>query len=436
MTPLHWAVEKGYDNIAELLLENGANPHIMSKFLKTPFLLAKEKNNDFIVNLIEMLPTTPMSLTASNNFDSSVFVKTPTKLKDESILLPDRPQSQTSTTATTTIQPPQQKKRERFHSYDSADTKRLKSSPNLTLQLLKEQMSMMSSTDDNNLIQSVLQSGRKIMLSEAGKRLLNDSSLNKFLKIPLNTTISSSPSSSINSSSRKPVSPRSAAVASTTLRRTSDSSDVLEIFRESSGIKTTNTDILNIIRSTDLQEVTITQRSSSSSSSSSSMIKASPVSSPIQKTGVSLSAIAIHKNVPKPKTQNVLKTKTITSSNQQLPLSSTTDYNNSSADIRLKTVNNNGSNNNNNNEDDFSKAETVGRKYSELLNNYQQLKRAFEREQQKSDVLQRQLTQLQSNFELYKRQQQLKFDSIIVLLQGNNDRKVAIKNDVDDDGVL
>lgn len=250
MTPLHWAVEKDFDNIAELLIESGANPHIQSKFLKTPLSIAKEKNNDYIINLIETLPTTPITPSLSCAFDSSVFIKTPTTksapkesqcLKDDSIEMPS--------------------KRARFHSYDSGvdSSKRqlrgVNDAKNLTLQLLQEQMSMMKAAADDNLIQSALQSGRKIMLSEAGKRLLNDSNLNKFLKIPLNTTISShSPSSSSSSSlsNKTLVSPRST-TTSAIQRRTSDScSDILEIFHD--GNKSNN-DILNFIRSsgTDLQ---------------------------------------------------------------------------------------------------------------------------------------------------------------------------------------
>jgi hypothetical protein len=420
MTPLHWAIEKGFDNIAELLIENGANPHIMSKFLKTPYLMAKEKHNDFIVNLMEMLPTTPC--TPLSQYESSVFAKTPTtptvKVKEEAI---------------SELRPATSHKRERFHSYDSADTaKRLKPSAalqndakNLTLQLLKEQMSMMSSAEDN-LIQSALQSGRKIMLSEAGRRLLNDTSINKFLKIPLNTTISSTPSPSSSSCSssttnnRKSVSPRSTATATTksmtTPRRTSDSSaaDVLEIFREGSQLqKAASVDILNIIKSTsELQEVTITQRSA----------KGSPLSSPVQKTGVSLSAINL--NVPKAKAQPLMKVKS-----SQLP--STDVINANSSDFRSKfhhniiSCNNNSSSSNNNHaasdDGDESRAETIERKYSELFTNFQQLKKSFEREKQKSEVTQRQLTQLQSNFETYKRQQQMKLDSILqVLLQQNS----------------
>lgn len=246
MTPLHWAVEKAFDNIAELLIESGANPHIQSKFLKTPYSIAKDKNNDYIINLIEMLPTTPMTPSLSSAFDSSVFIKTPTtkSAPKESQFLKDEP-----------IEMPS--KRARFHSYDAGvDSKqRLRGASdakNMTLQLLQEQMNMMSAADDNNLIQSALQSGRKIMLSEAGKRLLNDSNLNKFLKIPLNTTISSSPSSS----SKTLISPRATTTTTTMTnalqRRTSDSSDILEIFHDG---KKSNNDILSFIRSSgsDLQ---------------------------------------------------------------------------------------------------------------------------------------------------------------------------------------
>lgn len=237
MSPLHWAIEKGFDNIAELLLDNGANPHIQSKFLKTPYSLAKEKNNDFVIQLIEMLPTTPHTPNLSNSFDSSVFVKTPTikSAPKDSFFVKDEPIADLPS------------KRARFHSYDAgADSKRSRTNDakNLTLQLLQEQMNMMNAADDT-LIQSALQSGRKIMLTEAGKRLLNDSDLNKFLKIPLNTTISSTPSSS-----KTLVSTRTTTSASQ--RRTSDSSDVLEIFHD--GKKSSN-DILSIIRSsgTELQ---------------------------------------------------------------------------------------------------------------------------------------------------------------------------------------
>lgn len=344
MTPLHWAIEKGFDSIAELLLDHGANPHVVSKFLKTPYSIAKEKRNDFIVNMIETMP--------ASNLRPAI---------QEQLSVPELPK-------------PQPIKRERIHSYDAIDVKRQKTSindaKNMTLQLLKEQMNMMSGGADDNLIQSAIQSGRKIMLTEAGKRLLNDSNLNKFLKIPLNTTISSSATSK-----------KSATVTS---RRMSDQSDVVEIFRDNvasgSVAKKIKPDILNIIRSSssDLQEVTITQRS-----------KVSPAPSPTQKSSISLSAI----NVPKVKVQQKPKT----------PLPSSPD----GSDFRQRA------------DVDFAQPDVSSRQYSELSNNYNQLKRAFEREQLKTAALQRQMKQLETSLDQFKRQQNMKFESFLKLLSGN-----------------
>lgn len=382
MTPLHWAIEKGHDNIAELLLESGASPHIVSKFMKTPYSMAKEKRNGFIVNLIENLTTTDIKPQTTSSLPRSPL------LKDEP-LVPDSPR-------------PTAQKRERIHSYDALDLKRTKSAmtdaKNLTLQLLKEQMSMMSGADDN-LIQSAIQSGRKIMLTEAGKRLLNDSNLNKFLKIPLNTTISSSPAAT-SSSSRKSLSPRSSTVTS---RRMSDSTDVLEVLSAAAGgnvAKKLKPEFLNLIRSSsDLQEVTITQRS-----------KTSPAPSPTLPSSVSLSAI----NVPKVKAPQAGG-----QHKQKSHLPSSPDAN--SADFRHRA------------DADFTQPEVTSRQFSELSNNYNQLKRAFEREQQKTSALQRQVKQLETSFDLFRRQQSDKFDSILKLLTGNSHRSAPAH---DDDGDL
>lgn len=375
MSPLHWAIEKGFNNIAELLLEHGANCNTTSKFLKTPYSIAKEKGNSYILNMMDHITSSDVKTERAHNLNSQLSFSKPMQGGEEIPAL-ESPRLPTM-------------KRERIHSYDAIDLKRTKTSlkdpKNLTLQLLQEQMSMMSGADDN-LIQSALQSGRKIILTEAGKRLLNDSNLNKFLKIPLNTTISSSASGS--ASSKKSVSPRSSTVTS---RRMSDTSDVLEIFRDTaaggSGAKRLKPDILNIIRSSsDLQEVTITQRS-----------KTSPAPSPTQLTSVSLSAI----NVPKaPQGQLNAKNK------NQLP---------SSPDAIA----------------DFTQPEASSRQFSELSNNYNQLKRAFEREQQKNASLQRQMKQLEISFEVFKRQQNEKFDSILKLLTGSQRRPTN-----EDDGEL
>lgn len=53
MTPLHWAVEKRFSKIVSHLLKYGAEPTAISKFDKTPILLALEsKQNDIFQELI------------------------------------------------------------------------------------------------------------------------------------------------------------------------------------------------------------------------------------------------------------------------------------------------------------------------------------------------------------------------------------------------
>lgn len=354
MTPLHWAIDRSFDNIAEILLENGANPYIVSKFLKTPYSIAKEKNNDFIINIIESLPA--LSAKHRNPSTSKSFTVN----------------SHNNVQQRCTPEPSSSRKRpEKSQSFiDSMpDVKKSKPTPistedgkSLTLQMLKDQMaaSMLTNSDDN-LIQSVLQSGRKIMLSEVGKRLLNDSNLNKILKNPLNMPKKSMPATV-----------------------TSESSNVLEIFRENN-TKPKTSDLLDILRtasSSDFQEVTITQCS-----------KTSPSPSPTQKSsGVVLSPI----NVPKVKK------------------STTTDVNCvPEAESNQQT-------------------EATQRQISELTSSYQQMKRQLEREQLKTATLARQQKQMEMNFENYKRQQNDKFDSLLKILMGGGNGRRDMIDDVEE----
>ena len=53
MTPLHWAVEREHVDTVEVLLQNGANPHEVSKFDKTSFHIAQDNNRQDIVQLLQ-----------------------------------------------------------------------------------------------------------------------------------------------------------------------------------------------------------------------------------------------------------------------------------------------------------------------------------------------------------------------------------------------
>jgi ankyrin repeat protein len=70
MTPLHWAVEREHVGTVEVLLQNGANPHEVSKFDKTAFHIALDNNRHDIVQLLQtaaerLSPLQSLSATAT-----------------------------------------------------------------------------------------------------------------------------------------------------------------------------------------------------------------------------------------------------------------------------------------------------------------------------------------------------------------------------------
>uniref|UniRef100_A0A182T6S2 ANK_REP_REGION domain-containing protein n=1 Tax=Anopheles maculatus TaxID=74869 RepID=A0A182T6S2_9DIPT len=54
MTPLHWAVEKRHDKVVEMLLQHGADPNALSKFDKSPILLAKATKQMELVRILKL----------------------------------------------------------------------------------------------------------------------------------------------------------------------------------------------------------------------------------------------------------------------------------------------------------------------------------------------------------------------------------------------
>lgn len=54
MTPLHWAVEKGHEECACLLLNFGADPRAESKFYKTPLSIAMEMEWTEMIELLQI----------------------------------------------------------------------------------------------------------------------------------------------------------------------------------------------------------------------------------------------------------------------------------------------------------------------------------------------------------------------------------------------
>ena len=54
MTPLHWAVQRGFEDSVEVLLRYGADVSLENKFGKTPFDIATAKNRTDIIELIQV----------------------------------------------------------------------------------------------------------------------------------------------------------------------------------------------------------------------------------------------------------------------------------------------------------------------------------------------------------------------------------------------
>jgi ankyrin repeat protein len=53
MTPLHWAVERGHYSVVVKLMEYGSNPNALSKFEKTPLIIALENGRQDIMDALQ-----------------------------------------------------------------------------------------------------------------------------------------------------------------------------------------------------------------------------------------------------------------------------------------------------------------------------------------------------------------------------------------------
>lgn len=172
MSPLHWAIEKGSLEIVDLLLQYGADPNIKSKFGKTPISLAAEKQN---VALLKRLvdPTKASTSIQQTDVASKKLgddIKVQTTNQEDDIIIEDIIDSDAdddlieednnSTIGDAFMQMPDTE--------SSATTK-------AGIELLKEHgIQLMKVDDSGSVIQSALESGRRLILSEAGKFILKN----------------------------------------------------------------------------------------------------------------------------------------------------------------------------------------------------------------------------------------------------------------------
>lgn len=203
MTALHWAVEKRHDKIVEMLLQHGADPNAESKFGKTPISIASEAG---LVDLVRILMLANQMRAASREqvqeatdnlmFElqqhkerNSVPVAEETEDNITMDLSNDGSISNMSSTPRGGLDHLDSNTNDTDKFIEKEDSlsdaiinleqnteQDIKKLDTNTLQMLKEHGIAMIPSDDSgsSLITSAIQSGRKIVLSEAGKFALNE----------------------------------------------------------------------------------------------------------------------------------------------------------------------------------------------------------------------------------------------------------------------
>ncbi|XP_035906188.1 inversin-A-like [Anopheles stephensi] len=207
MTPLHWAVEKRHDKVVEMLLQHGADPNALSKFDKSPIVLAKTSKQMELVRILKLAN----ELRAASNEQVGVKEATDSLMHElqqhkerhldgqsaignENDEIEDNITMELSNDSNTNLsdhsdhehhQHPLDDTYHLIEKEDSlsdaianleqsteADPKNLDSS---TLQMLKEHgIAFMPADEGGSVITSAIKSGRKIVLSEAGKYALKE----------------------------------------------------------------------------------------------------------------------------------------------------------------------------------------------------------------------------------------------------------------------
>lgn len=182
MTPLHWAVEKEDLAIVEMLLLAGADPNLKSKFGKTPISLAVEKQNREIfaklVDPTKLISNVVQTETATKKLAKEVS-RPVTKQEDE-VIIEDIIESDAedsveednvSTIGDAFMQLP--------------DTESSTQTTAAGMELLKEHgIQLMKVDDSSSVLQSAIDTGRRLILSEAGKYILRNAINQNLLPTP------------------------------------------------------------------------------------------------------------------------------------------------------------------------------------------------------------------------------------------------------------
>ncbi|XP_037050696.1 ankyrin repeat domain-containing protein 50 [Bradysia coprophila] len=194
MTPLHWAVQKGHNHIAKVLLQHGADPNAVSKFSKTPISLAAELEQNELVQELLIQNSQRSDFEQQQAADTLVHELSVRMKPDPDHIIEDIDELSNNTEMDVIHSSPESSPvlSPVFDSFDSTkcnlqaainnSSDEINSVNATTLALLKEHGIAMQEDTDNTLITSALQSGRQLVLSDAGKLLLNDPKFRKSIQ--------------------------------------------------------------------------------------------------------------------------------------------------------------------------------------------------------------------------------------------------------------
>ncbi|XP_034247385.1 GA-binding protein subunit beta-1 isoform X2 [Thrips palmi] len=187
MTPLHWAVENQNVEVIKTLLQAGADAFTLSKFDKTPVTMARDLGRHDIADLIENADFGPQLVRQSVELDQESLAATESIAAE---LTTDHHQVTQEIQAAVTA----------FSLETESSPLSTLTSPvseasqdnNSTFQLLQAHGITMLPTDESTTVESAMESGQRVVLTEAGKMALNLTKVgSRLITLPKGKTLTS-----------------------------------------------------------------------------------------------------------------------------------------------------------------------------------------------------------------------------------------------------
>ncbi|XP_052755472.1 ankyrin repeat and KH domain-containing protein mask isoform X2 [Galleria mellonella] len=183
MTPLHWAAERGHAAVAAALLQHGADPRALCKFRRTPRQLAARRRHAHLLALLDAAPAASTAAAADEILEENE------ELHSQEFPTLQRISEIKTNMSMPKIQEEAMKTEENCEANESHSTSGGNDadegggggggggneSETAAAALLRRHGITLLPTDDGSTVLSALQSGRTVVLSDAGKLMLKES---------------------------------------------------------------------------------------------------------------------------------------------------------------------------------------------------------------------------------------------------------------------